>query len=151
MDDITIKKIESNTILSRCADILVDAYNAEPWNDNWTRKKALEKLTCFYDSPKFLGWTAWHGDKLLGCCIGNIEPYYSGDYFYLKEMFVYHADQKRGIGTRLMTTLKQHLQTIDIKTIILFTGKDFFPFDFYIKTGFVVMEEMRMMNFGQTA
>ena len=149
MSDTRIEKIESNIILDKCADILVDAYNSEPWNDNWTKEKALEKLICFYDSPKFIGWTAWDNDKLLGCCVGNIEPYYLGDYFYLKEMFVYRNSQKKGIGARLMTTLKNHLHTIDIKTIILFTGRDFFPFEFYIKTGFTVMEDMRMMNFGQ--
>ena len=148
MTNILTKKIESIKTLDRCAEILVDAYNSEPWNDNWTKEKALEKLTCFYNSPKFIGWTASLNDKVLGCCVGNIEPYYLGDYFYLKEMFVYHQSQKKGIGTQLMTTLKEHLETVNIKTIILFTGKDFFPFDFYSKTGFHVMEDMRMMNFG---
>ncbi len=148
MANILTKKIESINALDRCAEILVDAYNSEPWNDHWTKEKALEKLTCFYNSPKFIGWTASLNDKVLGCCVGNIEPYYLGDYFYLKEMFVYHQSQKKGIGARLMTTLKEHLETVNIKTIILFTGKDFFPFDFYLKTGFHVMEDMRMMNFG---
>ena len=149
-NDIRIETIESNTILDRCAEVLVDAYNSEPWNDNWTKEKALEKLTCFYASPKFMGWTAWQGNKLLGGCVGNIEPYYLGDYFYLKEMFVYHKAQGRGIGAGLMTTVKQHLEKLDVKTIILFTGKEFFPFDFYVKAGFNVMEDMRMMNFGPT-
>ena len=150
MDNTRVEKIKSNVILDRCAEILVDAYNSEPWNDKWTKEKALEKLTCFYDSPKFIGWTAWQDDKLLGCCVGNIEPYYLGDYFYLKEMFVYRQSQKKGVGRQLITTLKGHLVTIDIRTIILFTGKNFFPFDFYLKAGFNVMEDMRMMNFGQT-
>jgi len=148
MNNLKIGRIESIQVLGHCAEILMDAYNSEPWNDSWTKEKALEKLTCFYNSPKFFGWTAIQDDKVLGCCVGNIEPYYTGDYFYLKEMFVYHHLQKKGIGARLMFTLKEHLATIDIKTIILFTGKDFFPFDFYVKTGFSVMEDMRMMHLG---
>ena len=149
MGNIIIQKIESSQILDKCAHILVEAYNSDPWNDNWTKDKALEKLTCFYNSPKFIGWTATQDNKLLGCVIGNIEPYYTGDYFYLKEMFVSVQSQKKGVGARLLTTVKADLKTIDINAIILFTGKDYFPFDFYLKSGFNIMEEMRMMHFGQ--
>lgn len=150
MKDLHIEKITGIDQLDRCAEILVNAYNSEPWNDNWTKEKALEKLTCFYQSPKFHGWTAARGDELLGCCVGNIEPYYSGDYFYLKEMFVYHKFQKQGVGAQLLETIKSYLDTIDIQTIILFTSKDFFPFDFYLKSGFGEMEGMRMLHFGPT-
>lgn len=150
MDNISVIPIESLQILDKCAEILVSAYNSEPWNDNWTQEKALEKLTCFYNSPKFFGWLAFQDDQLVGCCVGNVEPYFTGDYFYLKEMFISPALQGKGIGTRLLTTLKGHLETIDIKTIILFTGKDFFPFDFYLKHNFQEMEEMRMMHFGES-
>ncbi len=149
MDKLRIQKIELIEILDKCADILVEAYNSDPWNDNWTKEKALEKLTCFYNSPKFIGWTAYKDNQLLGCVVGNIEPYYTGDYYYLKEMFVSVQSQKKGVGAQLMQAVKDYLKTIDIKTIILFTGKDYFPFNFYLKSGFNTMEEMRMMHFGQ--
>ena len=149
--DIKIERIESSQILGRCAEILVDAYNHEPWNDNWTNEKALEKLTCFYNSPKFLGWTVHEGDNLIGCCVGNIEPYFTGDYFYLKEMFVLVQSQAKGVGALLMASVKKHLETIGIDTIILFTSKDVFPFDFYRKAGFNEMEGMRMMHFSATS
>ena len=92
--DIKIERIESIQTLEKCAELLAEVYNAEPWNDNWTKKKALEKLTCFYNSPKFLGWMAIQKNILLGYCVGNIEPYYTGDYFYLKEMFVSVQSQR---------------------------------------------------------
>lgn len=145
-----IKKIESHDVLESCAQILVDAYNGEPWNDNWTIEKALEKLCCFYNSPKFIGLQALVDGKLVGCCIGNIEPYYTGDYYYLKEMFVSPAFQKQGIGHYLMEEIKAELSKLGIETIILFTGKGLFPYDFYLKSGFAEMEEMRMMSFGKT-
>ncbi len=151
MSEIQITLINSPEILSSCASLLVDAYNHEPWNDNWTQEKALEKLLCFYQSPKFLGWTARRGEELLGCCVGNIEPYFTGDYFYLKEMFVPVRAQKSGIGSQLMATIKGYLTSIDIQSIILFTSKEGFPFDFYLKAGFAEMEGMRMMHFGEEA
>lgn len=148
--NIEIKKIESQEALKDCAKVLVDAYNSEPWNDKWTVEKALEKLDCFYNSPKFIGLMAFADGKLAGCCIGNIEPYYIGDYYYLKEMFVAPRFQKQGIGKALMATIKNELDKSGIETIILFTGKDFFPYNFYLKSGFMEMEEMRMMSLGKT-
>ncbi len=148
IDGLRIEKIESIQDLEKCAELLMEAYNAEPWNDKWTKEKALEKLTCFYNSPKFYGWMALQENLLLGSCLGNIEPYYIGDYFYLKEMFVSVHSQRQGVGSQLMAALKAHLEIIDIKTIILFTSKDAFPFDFYQKNNFNIMEGMCMMNFG---
>ncbi|MEO6305353.1 MAG: GNAT family N-acetyltransferase [Bacteroidia bacterium] len=145
-----IIKIDSSQQLVKCAELLVNAYNSEPWNDKWTNEKALEKLMCFYNSPKFHGWMAFNGNELLGCCIGNIEPYFSGDYFYLKEMFVSFGSQHKGVGRQLMAHLKRELDKMDISTIILFTSKEFFPFEFYEKTGFNEMDGMRMMHFGSS-
>lgn len=144
-----IEKINSKLSLDKCAEILVDAYNSEPWNDSWTKEKALEKLICYFNSPKFIGWAALSEGEIVGCVVGNIEPYFTGDYYYLKEMFVAPKAQKKGVGAQLMNAVKTHLTTINIDTIILFTGKDFFPFDFYLKSGFNEMEEMRMLHFGK--
>jgi aminoglycoside 6'-N-acetyltransferase I len=144
-----IKSIESSHSLPKCAEILVDAYNSEPWNDNWTIEKALEKLTCFYNSPKFLGWMAFEDDQLLGCCVGNIEPYYTGDYFYLKEMFVSVQSQNKGVGVQLFEAIKTKLEAVGIGQVILFTSNEGFPFDFWKKVGFQEMKGMLMMHFGQ--
>lgn len=146
MNDLLIEPITDAAILPECAQILVHAYNAPPWNDEWTPEVALEKLSCFHQSPKFLGWTARREGVLLGCCVGNIEPYFTGDYFYLKEMFVHPSAQQHGIGAALMDVLKAQLTQMGIGTIILFTGKNFYPFDFYLKSGFQEMEGMRMMH-----
>ncbi len=144
---VKIVKITSAEVLSTCAPILVEAYNAEPWNDQWTAEKALEKLECFYNSPKFIGLLAYVGDQIKGACVGNIEPYYTGDYFYLKEMFVAPSAQKMGIGQKLMDELKSQLEQSDIRQMILFTSKEHFPFKFYEKANFAAMDEMRMMHF----
>jgi GNAT superfamily N-acetyltransferase len=62
-------------------------------------------------------------------------------------MFVYPHAQAKGIGAALMEVIKGELESLGIGTIILFTSKDFFPFEFYLKSGFREMEGMRMMHF----
>jgi aminoglycoside 6'-N-acetyltransferase I len=149
MKQIEIIKITGPDDLSKCAELLVNAYNSEPWNDEWTHEKAFEKLLCYYASPKFHGWMAYSNGALLGCCVGNIEPYFAGDYYYLKEMFVAFNEQHKGVGRKLMANLKIELEKMDIKTIILFTSAEFFPFEFYTKTGFNEMQGMRMMHYSE--
>jgi aminoglycoside 6'-N-acetyltransferase I len=144
---LSIQPLQSPALFHECARLLMAAYNAEPWNDAWTEGKAYEKLMCFFNSPHFFGLVAQEGDTVRGCCVGNVEPYYTGDYFYLKEMFVAPDAQRQGIGARLMAALKAHLDAIDIRTIILFTSQQTFPFDFYRKEDFQLMEGMCMMHF----
>ena len=145
---IRIERIESASQPSACARILVEAYKAKPWNDAWTPEKALEKLTCFYNSPRFLGWMVYEGERLLGATVGNIEPYFSGDYFYLKEMFILPKAQWKGVGSALFEAVRSCLDSEGIGMMILFTSNQGFPFDFWQKTGFREMEGMRMMCFG---
>jgi aminoglycoside 6'-N-acetyltransferase I len=140
---IKIERIASIEMLEECVELFMEAYNCAPWNDNWTRGTAIALLTCYYNTPKFVGLMAKSGNMIIGCGIGNIEPHYSGNVFYLRELFVSVQSQKAGVGRRLIAALKEDLQLMGIKTIILFTGKTIF--DFYIKSGFKEMEGMGMM------
>jgi aminoglycoside 6'-N-acetyltransferase I len=142
-----IHKITSPEILQKCAPVLMQAYNGEPWNDAWTEQKALETLECFYNSPKFHGFYAEQDGQIIGCCVGNVEPYFMGDYFYLKDMFVSPTDQRKGVGQLLMDELKKELSSIGITTMILFTSDKGSPFDFYTKNDFQLLDGMCMMSF----
>jgi aminoglycoside 6'-N-acetyltransferase I len=143
--EIKIERIASIDMLEQCAEVLMDAYNCAPWNDSWTRETAADLLTCYYDTPRFMGWMVKSGNMIIGSGIGNIEPYYSGDIFYLKEMFVAVQSQKAGVGRRLIAAMKEDLRMMGIRTIMLFTSKGIV--DFYIRSGFKEMEERATMIF----
>jgi len=130
-------------MFEQCAEVLMDAYNRPPWNDNWNKEAAIALLTCYYNSPEFMGWIAIAGKNIIGCGVGNIEPYYKGDIFYLKELFVAARYQQKGLGKRLVAAMKQDLAVADVKTVILLTSDA--VFNFYTKCGFSEMEERRIM------
>jgi ribosomal protein S18 acetylase RimI-like enzyme len=141
--NIIIARITSVQTLEQCAAIYPPAYNNEPWNDNWTYTTALALLTCYYNTPGFMGWVALQDDNVIGCAIGNIEPYYSGNIFILKEVFVAIDAQSSGVGSDLMAAMKETLETINIKMIILSTRTSII--DFYSKLGFTVMDDVSTM------
>jgi aminoglycoside 6'-N-acetyltransferase I len=142
-NNIIIAKITAVQTLEQCAAIYPPAYNTEPWNDNWTYATALALLTCYYNTPGFMGWIALQDGKVIGCAIGNIEPYYSGNIFILKEVFVAIDAQSSGVGSGLMAAMKQNLETINIKMIILSTRTPIV--DFYSKARFKLMDDVRTM------
>lgn len=146
---VKIERITSIAMLEKCEGLFMEVFNHAPWNDNWTKETATALLTCYYNAPQFMGWVAISGNMIIGCGTGNIEPHYSGGIFYLRELFVSVRCQKMGVGKRLMGTIKEDLQLVGIKTIILFTAKGIF--DFYTKSGFKEMEEMGMMIYSGKA
>ena len=141
--EIIIEEIRSVKTLVQCAEMYPAAYNAEPWNDNWTTETAAALLTCYYKTPNFIGWVARRDNIIIGCAIGNMEPYYSGNIFILKELFVAVNSQGSGVGSSLLATMKAELKKTNIKTIMLFTRRPLF--DFYIKSDFKEMEEAGTM------
>jgi len=140
---IKIIQITSFTQLEQCAAIFAEAYKGEPWNDNWTIETARAILSCYYRTPNFMGWLAIANGIAVGCCIGNIEPYYSGNNFILKELFVSVRSQKTGIGQKLLTVMKRDTALNGVKLIFLFTRKVIT--EFYEKSDFAVMTEMCTM------
>jgi aminoglycoside 6'-N-acetyltransferase I len=140
---IIIERVASVNILEQCAEMYPGAYNTEPWNDSWTSQTATALLTCYYHTPQFMGWIARQGNQIIGCAIGNVEPYYSGNIFILKEVFVAVNTQGLGVGSRLMASLKDDLQKVNIKMIILSTHRPIF--NFYAKSGFKEMEGVGTM------
>jgi len=138
--------LDSEKKLAECAKLYVRASNGEPWNDQWTEETAFNRLLDFFNSPGYLGLYAEEGSGILGALVGNAEQFYSGSYFYLKEMFVLPEHQRKGIGTGLLNELKRILDERGIRSIQLFTSKKLFPFSFYKKHGFEIVKNMVMMN-----
>jgi len=141
--EIVIEKAGSIKTLEQCAEMYTAAYNTVPWNDNWTCETAKALLNCYYNTPQFMGWIARQEDQIIGCAIGNIEPYYSGDIFILKEIFVSVSSQGLGVGRSLLAAIKEDLQKVNVKTVILFTRRSIC--DFYTESGFREMEEVVAM------
>ena len=149
MEEIIVKRIRSKEPLQKCAELLAIAFN-EAYGDQWTVKQATEKLNAFYDSPKFMGWTVSQNGVIIGGCIGNVEPYFTGDYYYLKEIFIAPQHQGKGIGNSLIQVIKLDLIKKEIKMMILFTFNEGHQYKFYLDNGFEEMVGMRMLIYDKS-
>lgn len=78
--------------------------------------------------------------------MGNLEQWYTGKRFYLKEMCVCSSQQRRGIGTMLMEYLIEELQSEDIERVYLLTMQESPARTFYEDNGFYLNEQMGMQS-----
>lgn len=142
----TIIPIETNEQLTSCVDVYIEVFNGAPWNDQWTATTAYQRLADAFHAPGFIGLIALIDEHIAGGLVGNLEHFYTGPYFNLKEMFVKPSLQRQGIGQQLFTALYQQLEERQIASITLFTSNDFFPYAFYQKHGFHEVSGLRMMS-----
>ncbi len=129
-----IRKI-SKSDLEELAKLMVDVYNAPPWNDKWTVETALESLNDISDFPKFFGNVIVDGNKIIGGIIGHIRRYSSESTFYIDEFFISEKYRGTGLAKELYQTSIKQLQQRDISGAFFTTLKNSRAYNFYLKQG----------------
>ena len=127
--------------LDSCALLFSNVFSSEPWNEIWTKERALERLLHFYESKGFLG-VIGIDDGAIGFVLGNIEPFCDGPLFYLREMCVSDEYQNKGVGSKLLEKLQLELNSLHVKSVYLATDNTIPAAHFYKNKGFVHSEKL---------
>ena len=121
--------------LDGCAEILVAAFNAEPWNDNYTHDTAKAQLAWHLRVPGCLGLVSVnHG--IVAFAVGYREPMDEGDVYHLSIFCVRPGAQRTGVGTRLLRILEGSLREARVGTVYLGTHRGTPAEAFYAKHGY---------------
>lgn len=129
-----IRKI-SKSDLEELAKLMVDVYNAPPWNDKWTVETALESLNDISDFPKFFGNVIVDENKIIGGIIGHIRRYSIESTCYIDEFFIAEKYRGTGLAKELYQTSIKELQQRGISGAFFTTLKNSRAYNFYIKQG----------------
>lgn len=121
-------------------------FNEPPWDDNWTLESAQTRLSEIIETPGYRGYSASLDEELVGLVMGNLEQWYTGEHFYLKEMCVRPSRQRRGIGTTLMEYLTRDLREDGVERVYLLTMQESPAREFYETNGFRLNEQMGMQS-----
>ena len=126
--------------LNECAQLIVSAFNAEPWNESWTFDTAKKTLDQTLGTPGFLGFVSVE-DEILAFATGCCEQDDKKEVFYLDTLCVRPGVQGSGVGSRLLEHLKGHLEQRGVNSIYLITHRDTPAESFYKKNGYRVSNE----------
>lgn len=134
-------KVLTENDLENCAQLFVEIFNNEPWNDQWTLKGALTYISEFFYTPNFKGYLAMEGEEIIGFLYGVKRSWWSGSEFYIHEMGVKPAYQGKGIGSGLLEYLNKELDG-KVAYLSLLTDRGMPAESFYQKHNFEVIERL---------
>ncbi len=132
--------------IKEVAEIYVDAFNSEPWNDQWTVESASKRISQMLNCEGFDGLVVYEDQKVVGMILGNHEYYYNGMHFHIKEFCVDIKLRGNGLGAQLIDEFTNRLKNKGIDEIILFTSIGDSTEGFYKKHGFKSFDSMVMMG-----
>lgn len=131
--------------LKECSEIYVETFNSEPWDDKWDENTSYKRLEDIYNTPGFYGLVVFEENEIKAAVLGNLEQWYEGYMYNLKEMFVKQEEKCNGIGSKLMNELELSIKELGANSITLFTSKGDLTERFYLKNGLSTVEDMVMM------
>ncbi|UOE95208.1 GNAT family N-acetyltransferase [Alkalihalobacillus sp. LMS39] len=137
-----IEQIEMMVIdsLEQYSRLYMNVFNDEPWYETWSYESAKERLSDLMNTPKFLGFSLYMDDSLIGFIAGNSKRSYHGLTFYVAELCVTSETQGKGYGTKLLHCLENELKQRYTKSLYLLTSSGGLAEAFYKKNGYEINE-----------
>jgi aminoglycoside 6'-N-acetyltransferase I len=131
-----IKKFTLGDI-DECVELYKDVFSSDPWKDDWI---SIDQVRTYFneliENPVFEGFVAYEKSKLVGACFGHKRSWWTGNDFFIDELFVANEMQGNGIGTKLLDYVECNRATDDCNRLILLTNIDLPAKEFYLKKGF---------------
>ncbi|TGY45807.1 GNAT family N-acetyltransferase [Clostridium perfringens] len=132
--------------LNECAELFVKTFSQEPWNEPWNFESAKKRLNDVVLTPGFRGAVLRIDEKIEGVILGNLEQWYDGEHFCVKEFFVDSSSQGKGTGKKLLNALENILMEKEVGVVHFWTMKGSTAEAFYNKRGYEIPKELIMMR-----
>lgn len=138
--DMSIEDIDALSAL------YAEAFNAPPWNDEWTAETAAKRLRQMILAPGFYGLCAYRQGALCGMILGSKEQFYNGMMFHIREFCVKPSLRGQGIGTQILSDFEDRLRREGVKSVWLLTSRQDGTEGFYERRGLKPYKHMVMMG-----
>jgi aminoglycoside 6'-N-acetyltransferase I len=132
--------------LTELAKMYVEAFNAPPWNDEWTIDTVTKRLLQMMNCEGFSGLICLKENLICGMILGNSEPFFDCTHFNIKEFCVRLSLRGTGIGTDLLNEFEKLLLEQGIDETYLFTSRMDETERYYQKRGYSSWNSMVMMG-----
>ena len=82
--------------IAEYAELFVSVFNAEPWNDSWTKETAQIRIEDMMETNTFIGKALYADNDLKGLIWGQKKQHYNGMHFHIEEFCVKTPEQNKG-------------------------------------------------------
>jgi len=132
--------------LRACAEVFRAAFAAEPWREDWSLRLAETRIAELMVAPYSAGWVYEQDGVLLGMMAGRRLTYLTGKEYMIDEFCIAPQMQGRGIGSAMLSYVRELLTAEGAAKIVLLTTKGFPSEQFYLKNGFQLCDDMIFMQ-----
>ena len=133
-----------------CANELMAAFAAPPWNEVWTHEQARDRIDEIMSARVSRGFVCMDGERCISMLCGRIMTYQAQKLFYIDEFSVHPAAQRQGIGSRMLAFLRDELrkEPQPVSYMSLITERGYPSVAFYEQNGFVELtNELTMAGY----
>lgn len=137
---------QSSKDLELTTELFFAVFTAAPWFDKWKDLAQAKKyIHSIFSHETFSGFLFYHEEKPVGFSIGFINPWYSGDEYYLREFGIIPSEQNKGYGKLFVKQIEEILSKRSCAGIILLTERSKNAFEFYKRIDFQVNDGVRLL------
>jgi aminoglycoside 6'-N-acetyltransferase I len=128
-----------------CIGIFTRAYNAPPWNYNWTPEKAKQYLSEYMGNPYFAGFILYDDGEAIGAVFAHKKTWWTNSQLFIDEFFIAPAKQRMGYGKKLMDHTNKYALDNQLEILVLMTNKYMPSFKFYNQIAYTTTEQFVFM------
>lgn len=116
------------------AQLMCAVYAEPPFNEKWQYERAEKRIAAFLSGIGARGYSLNIETQVIGYLFGRKDLTAKCDVFYIQELFVNPAYQRKGAGSMAIDQLKDELRKENIGRLELHTLSE--DISFYEKNGF---------------
>jgi len=132
--------------LKGAAHVIVQAYAAPPWNENWSDEAAMENVSYVLETPRSIALAAVHEGKVIGIALGVRQRRHAGPVIHLDELSVLPEAQGGGIGTALLSAVVETAAAEGCNSVWLVSQLEGPTSEFYRRGGFAVAGKLGLYS-----
>lgn len=133
--------------LKEASKLFSQAFNTPPWKDCWTPERAEKRLELMLSNNSASAMVVLDDHEyIVGMILGDYEYEDTKMAFQIKEFCVDVKHKGKGIGTRLLDEMTEHVKKNGVEEIILMTLRAPETHEFYKSLGYSDVDEWLMMH-----
>ena len=128
-----------------CVDLLIEAYNGEPWNCHWTIETATRYLNEFVSIQNFVGFVICEDVAIVGAMFAHRKTWWTNDELFVDEVYIAPRCQRQGYGAKLLGHAEDYAKVEGLAGLTLLTDRYMPAAAFYAKRGYLQAEHVVFM------
>lgn len=129
-----IRKLQSSDMDS-LAELFVKVWAEEPYNETWTKERAITCLQEIRDIYAF-SFVAVEGGKVIGHALCYRRTWHDGGHLMIDDFAVHPDYRKKGVGRELLKKVEGIAKSENLVVIDLFANKKAGGFEFWKRMGY---------------